>query len=570
MNESRIQTQFLDEAVCLENEQAFLHCLFNGASIPPFITGEMFTGRNARYFQAYKKLHGEGLGSIDKQMLCDQLHEWGDLDDYRDKERLSVILDRVAVNAEGAGFYAKKILEAHRKKHLLELTETLRLNINSGMDTETAYAGFQSAFESNTHDNSKPFKPIMLRRIGDIPLTAPQWLVKNFLELSSFSSLYGDSDSGKSFFAIALAFAVATGTDFYGHAVLRQGSVLYLAQEGQNGLSRRFNACSIRSGISIKDAPLFTNALNLQLLDDASVAALIEAISEQVEQIGSVPSFLVLDTWSRVLGGDDSSTTDSARGVAVVDALRKKFEGMTVLVVHHSGHDKTRARGWSGLRAAVDTEYRQSRGEDGVIRIENSKNKEAARIDGLAFEFADVELGIFDEDGEQVTSAVLNQIEYTPEGKGRTEPKGKNQRIALEVLKDLLQESGKEKVLIDDWKAECKRCNIDRRRFSEVLSGLQYSKKILLDTGFVSLAAARPNLCPNPTAYISGSDISDTQAYGRERPIRTVSDISDKDVWHQSQIPKHPELGNSGCNLDGDFVSLPETRPNFYDEDPIW
>ncbi|GMO63132.1 MAG: hypothetical protein Ta2A_10130 [Treponemataceae bacterium] len=331
-------------------------------------------------------------------------------------------------------------------------------------------------------------KPKMLKRIGAIPLTAPQWLVKNFLELSSFSSLYGDSDSGKSFFAIALAFAVATGTDFYGHAVLRQGSVLYLAQEGQNGLARRFNACSIRNGVSIKDAPLFTNALNLQLLDDASVLSLIEAISEQVEQLGSVPSLLVLDTWSRVLGGDDSSTTDSARGVAVVDALRKKFEGMTVLVVHHSGHDKTRARGWSGLRAAVDTEYRQSRGEDGIIRVENSKNKEAARIDGLAFEFADVELGIFDEDGEQVTSAILNQIEYAPEGKGKTEPKGKNQKIALEVLKDLLTESGKKEVLISEWKWRCKlKGIISKNGFYAVRDNLEQSSKISLSGLFVSI-----------------------------------------------------------------------------------
>ena len=75
----------------------------------------------------------------------------------------------------------------------------------------------------------------------------PEMLVGHVLECGTLAELYGDSNTGKSFVALDLAFSVATGCQWHGEAV-RQGGVLYFAGEGERGLSRRARAWEIARG----------------------------------------------------------------------------------------------------------------------------------------------------------------------------------------------------------------------------------------------------------------------------------------------------------------------------------
>jgi RecA-family ATPase len=268
--------------------------------------------------------------------------------------------------------------------------------------------------------------------------------------------------AGKSFLAIELAACVATGTPFYGLQVKHPGSVIYLAGEGRTGLVRRFRAWSITRRVPLGDVPLFLNSGAVSLIDDGSMVSVVKALKGLIKELGRSPALAILDTWNRTLGGDDSAPSDAAAGVAALDALWGRFDNFAALVVHHEGHQKGRGRGWSGLWAAVDVEFRAERRKDDLLRLECTKSKDTRPVNPMAFQFAGVDLGITDEEGNPFTSAVLNRADWipAPETTGN-KPAGKNQTLALDILRRLEAEARKNRgddgrVSLDWWRDECK------------------------------------------------------------------------------------------------------------------
>jgi len=360
-----------------------------------------------------------------------------------------------------------------------------------------------------------------LTRIGKIDIKPPEWAVRHFLEKDSFCSIYGDSGAGKSFLAIELAACVATGTPFYCLPV-KQGPVFYIAGEGNAGIARRLLAWSRMRGVSLERAQLYLSTGAVSLIEPLAMGAVNVAIEKLILKIGN-PALVIMDTWSRVLGGDDSSPQDAAAGVSVMDGLRARHGNFAAVVIHHCGNsEKNRSRGWSGLRAAVDMEYRAERGADGILRLECTKAKDSAPIESMAFQFTEVELPIRTDSGEFMTSAVLNRVEWEPAPKAGKETSGlgKNQVTALEALRGL---SGVgETVTLDAWREACQKAGIDRRRFPEVKQSLQKSGDITINNLLVS-EARRPT---DPLLY-SGVGSDGRTGNVRNTPILDVSDVSD-------------------------------------------
>jgi hypothetical protein len=205
----------------------------------------------------------------------------------------------------------------------------------------------------------------------------------------------------------------------------------------------------------------------------------VKALKTLVKELDRPPALAILDTWSRTLGGDDSAPSDAAAGVAALDALRARFENFAALVVHHEGHTKGRGRGWSGLRAAVDAEFRAERGKDDLLRLECTKSKDTRPVDPMAFQFVSTELGITDEEGNPFTSAVLNTVDWTPDTETATKkPVGKNQTLALDILKRLEAEARENRgddgwVSLTLWRDECKAAGIDKYRMRDVKKSLE-------------------------------------------------------------------------------------------------
>jgi hypothetical protein len=117
---------------------------------------------------------------------------------------------------------------------------------------------------------------------------------------------------------------------------------------------------------------------------------------------------VVIDTLARNYGpGDENSTKDMTLFIDALDFWFRQRFGCCVLLVHHSGHNMDRARGSSSLKAAIDAEYEVTKTEEGVITFQPRKMKDAEEPDPLAFRLESVDLGVVDDLGDPITSAVL-------------------------------------------------------------------------------------------------------------------------------------------------------------------
>lgn len=234
------------------------------------------------------------------------------------------------------------------------------------------------------------------------------WLVKRFFETDSINLIYGAPGGGKSFLAVDIACSIATATPFFSNDV-KTGPVFYIAGEGHNGLARRFKAWETARGVKIPPGRLFKSAGAMQVLDEDSAKAVCEQIEDMVRMTGEMPGAIVIDTLARNFGaGDENSTEDMSTFIQHLDKWMKRPYKCGVIVVHHSGHNMERARGSSALKAAVDAECEVSKDDSGAVRIRFTKMKDAELPEDLMLRLKSVQLpGVFDEDGQPVTSAVL-------------------------------------------------------------------------------------------------------------------------------------------------------------------
>jgi hypothetical protein len=178
-------------------------------------------------------------------------------------------------------------------------------------------------------------------------------LIEDIISRSAMSVWYGESGVGKTFLLLDAAWHVAAGRAWGGKAV-RQGTVVYVAAEGGQSVTRRFGALRAHYP-DMPEVPLHLVPCAVDLLDPrASLAQLIALIKDVEARAPSPISLVVVDTLSRAFaGGNENESTDMGAFVANMDALRAAT-GAHVAIVHHTGKDKARgARGHSLLLVAT-------------------------------------------------------------------------------------------------------------------------------------------------------------------------------------------------------------------------
>jgi hypothetical protein len=272
------------------------------------------------------------------------------------------------------------------------------------------------------------------------------YLVDELIEHPSLMMLFGAPSAGKSFVAIAMAAAVATGYPWLDRDV-RRGTVFYLAGEGHAGLSRRLRAWEIDTGVSLEGAPLFVSKLPAQLMDAANAHIVEREISELAAKHGS-PVLIIIDTLARNMGsGNDSDNADIGVFVGHIDGMRHRL-GCTVQIVHHSGHLETdRARGASALPAAMDAIF-QMENKGGVRSLTHRKSKESELAAPIPLTLKEVPIGWKDGKGREISSAVVALADShgpaTPKSKALTS----RQLDGLQALcRAVVQQDGCESML---------------------------------------------------------------------------------------------------------------------------
>lgn len=263
------------------------------------------------------------------------------------------------------------------------------------------------------------------------PTLDRDYLVKGWLDKGTLTVVFGQSNVGKSFFALDLAHHISKGRAWSGRRV-NKGNVLYIAAEGGSSFPNRVSA--------LDDPEFWVIAAPVTFAGKASDAAsMVEMVQHLACQAGRF-DLIVVDTLSRVMGeGDENTAPDIADLVKNLDVLRRGT-GSNIMLIHHSGKDIARgARGHSSLRAAVDTEIELTRDEAGVITAEVTKQRDGPTGYKFVYSLRQIELGC-DQDGDAVTTCLVDPINISEtRSSGISGPA----LSALRTLTELLDERGK-------------------------------------------------------------------------------------------------------------------------------
>jgi hypothetical protein len=245
----------------------------------------------------------------------------------------------------------------------------------------------------------------------------PEWIIKGWLARAGLGILYGESGAGKSFLILDMMMSIARGETWCGKRV-RQGRVIYICAEGSAGFRNRVKAYGVHHGLAVASLPVgvIADVPNLLTQDH-------QLLADRINAWGGA-DVVVIDTLAQTTpGSNENSSEDMGKALSHCRMLHAATGAMVVLV-HHAGKDMTRgARGWSGIKAAADSELEVTRdGQARAVRVSKQKDGE----DGLQqhFELVEVALGQ-DEDGDPVTSCVVGFVEAPEVTELRTRaPKG--------------------------------------------------------------------------------------------------------------------------------------------------
>ena len=309
---------------------------------------------------------------------------------------------------------------------------------------------FSELLKPKTQDSSEPKKPLDFKLVSANELMTREishdWQVKGLFEHGNIGQIFGATGSGKSFVVLDMGYCIASGINYHGRKT-KQGNVVYICGEGFSGLSRRLHALQNKYEQDITNK-FFISEQPAAFMDISVTSAVCEA----VKAVGDV-SLVVVDTYHRNMGGGNENSADDFGAVLRnIDTFLKPL-GVTVLIIHHSGHEATgRSRGSSSIRAAMDFEYQTTLSSQGLT-LSNTKMKDATTPATMLFDFVPVTLGE-DEDGESITSAYLNASEVGEHGGGKKVRKKLNARddAILQTLNDAITQCGIEPT--DDIKAK--------------------------------------------------------------------------------------------------------------------
>ena len=300
-----------------------------------------------------------------------------------------------------------------------------------------------------------PPLPLSVAFADELPdtFTPPDELVQGVLTAGDGSVLYGDSNSGKTFFVIDMAAAVARGARWMGRNT-EPGLVLYLAAESPASVRGRLQAYQRHHGVRVPNFAIVQSPIDL-FDGDADTEAVIAVVRQLERQRGQKVRLIVGDTLARLsAGANENAGQDMGLVVRRFDRIRSACNAH-FLLIHHSGKAAANgARGWSGIRAAVDTEIEVTDSPTGRCAEITKQRDLSTKGERIGFRLDTVTLGTT-KWGAAATSCVVVPADAPdkPQGKRvsevggavleylRTQPAGKKKREVVEHFQPLYDKS---------------------------------------------------------------------------------------------------------------------------------
>ena len=248
--------------------------------------------------------------------------------------------------------------------------------------------------ESATGPAPQPL-PLSVAFADELPdaFTPPDELVEGVLTAGDGSVLYGDSNSGKTFLMIDMAAAVARGVLWMNRRT-EPGLVVYLAAESPASVRSRLQAYQKHHGVKVPNFAIVQSPIDL-FDGDADTDKVIQVVRQLEQQRGQKARLIIGDTLARLsAGANENAGQDMGLVVRRFDRIRTECKAHFCLI-HHSGKSAAAgARGWSGVRAAVDTEIEISDSPMGRCCEITKQRDLSTKGDRIGFRLDPVALGL--------------------------------------------------------------------------------------------------------------------------------------------------------------------------------
>lgn len=220
----------------------------------------------------------------------------------------------------------------------------------------------------------------------------PDEVIEGLLTAGDGSVLYGDSNSGKTFFVIGMACAVARGARWM-NRLTEQGLVIYLAAESPASVKSRLQAYQSHHSVRVPNFAIVQSPINL-FDGEADTNKVLQVIHQLEKQLGMKARLIVGDTLARLsAGANENAGQDMGMVVRHFDRIRSESNAH-FLLIHHCGKNAAAgARGWSGIRAAVDTEIEITDTRAGKCAEITKQRDLPTKGDRIGFKLEVVEMG---------------------------------------------------------------------------------------------------------------------------------------------------------------------------------
>jgi AAA domain len=195
---------------------------------------------------------------------------------------------------------------------------------------------------------------------GDEAAAAPPMLVKGILPVSGIAFIGGQSGAGKTFIAVDLAVALASGSSlFFGHKICERVGVVLIAAEGRGMLASRIEAACRHRGIAEKHLPIAWTAEVPELKKPDLIKKFVAGLGVAGQQFRKDHDVrlgvVIIDTVVATFNLDDEdNNSEAARAIRTMREMGNAC-GALIMPVHHYGKSVTTGlRGGSSWRGGAD------------------------------------------------------------------------------------------------------------------------------------------------------------------------------------------------------------------------
>ena len=184
----------------------------------------------------------------------------------------------------------------------------------------------------------------------------------------------------------------------------------------------------------------------------------VDAISAALPDLNF--SLIVVDTLAMSMGGgSENDSADMGKYIQNIFELKARYT-CHVMIIHHSGKDKTRgSRGHSSLRAAVDTEIQVS--DEGSYRTATcKKQRDMENGKQVAFTLRGVDLGL-DDENDPITSCVVEHADVDLASLKKSRAIKGNSLIAKQALDEAIAKHGRKMADTENYPASRRVVSVD-------------------------------------------------------------------------------------------------------------